>query len=733
MIRSTVIVEGYDLDLLEDIAADFTYSIQDIREPDKRTTDFSKTIQLPGTPKNNALFAHIFDLNIENDYNPSLSNIGYNFNPNKVAKTLLLVDGIQVFQGVLRVLKVSVEDGIITYDTNVLGRLSDILFAMGDKKLSDINFSDLNHELRPDHITDVWYNPTNYPYTYPLIDYGLTTDGINYPIENFAPAIYVKEYIDRMFHQNGFTYKCPLFSLPYFRSLIIPATEKSFFTQGQVAGKYLTMSNRYFSMENRRSGNSWREITFEFTNEQVDPYNMHTGTNLHIQFTRDLDTSIQFNLRFRYLSNNERDAELWVILNNDRDSRFVNETVNSGAFQNMIVEIPRRQWTSGDTLIVAMNIPPKSSLIANADECHWLMPSPTDESAYPIDVGAEVTMSNFISKTVTQKDFFKSIILMHNLYVFTDPDNDKNLLIVPQNQFYDTYAGNAVDWTYKVDYSKAIEVTPMGELTAREFQFTYKEDSDYWNADRYKKKYNEIYGQRKYVVDNDFEKDTKKIELIFSPTPSIQGDILGFNNKRVVPHIYKVTNGLKERDAFNIRVLQYGGMIDSLQTGGNSNYPNYATWYIVDAVNDRLVTATKYPYAGMFNNPVTPTRDLCFGPPLEVFFDVTQGYPDVTLYRYYWQQYINEVANKDSKLWKAYVYLTPNDINQLDFKRLVKIDNTYFKLNKIDGYNPLTNDVTRVELFKTIVQVEVVKAGFILHEDGGYLLHSDGSSRIPYA
>jgi hypothetical protein len=733
MIRSTVIVEGYDLDLLEDIAADFTYSIQDIREPDKRTTDFSKTIQLPGTPKNNALFAHIFDLNIENDYNPSVPNIGYNFNPNKVAKALILVDGIQVFQGVLRVLKVSVDEGVITYETNVLGRLSDILFAMGDKKLSDIDFSDLDHELMPEHITDVWYNPANYPYSYPLIDYGLTTDGINYPIENFAPAIYVKEYIDRMFQQNGFTYKCPLFSLPYFRSLIIPATEKSFFTQGQVAGKYLTISNRYFFMENRRSGNSWREITFEFTNDQIDPYNLHTGTNLHIQFTRDLDTSIQLNLRFKYINNSNRDAELWVILNNDRDSRFVNETVSSGAFQDMVVEIPRRRWTTGDTLIVAINIPPKSTMQANPDECHWLMPSPTDESAYPIDVGAEVTMANFISKTVTQKDFFKSIILMHNLYVFTDPDNDKNLLIIPQNQFYDTYAGNAVDWTYKIDYSKTIEVTPMGELTAREFQFTYKEDSDYWNADRYKKKYNEIYGQRKYVVDNDFEKDTKKIELIFSPTPSVQGDILGFNNKRVVPHIYKVTNGIKERDAFNIRVLQYGGMIDSLQTGGNSNYPNYAPWYIVDAVNERLVTATKYPYAGMFNNPVTPTRDLCFGPPLEVFFDVTQGYPDVTLYRYYWQQYINEVANKDSKLWKAYVYLTPNDINQLDFKRLVKIDNTYFKLNKIDGYNPLTNEVTRVELFKTIVQVEVVKAGFILHEDGGYLLHSDGSSRIPYA
>jgi hypothetical protein len=357
------------------------------------------------------------------------------------------------------------------------------------------------------------------------------------------------------------------------------------------------------------------------------------------------------------------------------------------------------------------------------------MPSPTDTSAYPIDQGAEVKMSNFVSKSVTQKDFFKSIILMHNLYVFTDPDNDTNLYIVPQNQFYNTFAGDAVDWTYKVDYSKEIEVIPMGELTAREFLFTYKEDADYWNADRYKKVYNEVYGQKKYTVDNDFEKDTKKIELIFSPTPSVQ-PLEG--NNRVIPHIYKVDkDGVKQRDAFNIRILQYGGTRWSLNRAGEAGH--YVEWNIVDASNAVILSSITYPYAGMFNDPVSPTRDLCFGPPLETFFQIQPGYPDVGLFRYYWEQFINEVSNKDSKLWKAYVLLTPNDINQLDFKKLVKIDNLYFKLNKIDGYSPLTNDVTRVELFKTIVQVEVVRPGFILHEDGGYLLHSDGSSRIPYA
>src|SRR4051812_10289862 len=203
MIRSSVIVEGYALDLLADIATDFTYSIQDIREPAKRTTDFSKTIDIPGTPKNNSLFAHIFSLNVENQYNPTIPNIGYNFNPNKIAKAVVLVDGIQVFQGVIRILKINQDGRMITYETNVLGRLSDILFSLGDGKLSDIDFSDLDHTLTVAHIQDVWDTPAAYPYTYPLIDYGISVDETEYPIGGVASALFNKKDIYWVFFGGG--------------------------------------------------------------------------------------------------------------------------------------------------------------------------------------------------------------------------------------------------------------------------------------------------------------------------------------------------------------------------------------------------------------------------------------------------------------------------------------------------------------------------------------------------
>jgi hypothetical protein len=48
----------------------------------------------------------------------------------------------------------------------------------------------------------------------------------------------------------------------------------------------------------------------------------------------------------------------------------------------------------------------------------------------------------------------------------------------------------------------------------------------------------------------------------------------------------------------------------------------------------------------------------------------------------------------------AYLYLTIADINQLDFGRLIHIDGINYRLNKIIDFNPVLNQLTKVELLK---------------------------------
>jgi hypothetical protein len=98
-----LLVNGNRVDLGEGVDIALNKSIADIRNPETRSADFSKTITIPGTSQNNKVFNHIFD--VANDiigsgqYNPD-------FNPNKKADCILLVDGMPQISGFIRLTEI---------------------------------------------------------------------------------------------------------------------------------------------------------------------------------------------------------------------------------------------------------------------------------------------------------------------------------------------------------------------------------------------------------------------------------------------------------------------------------------------------------------------------------------------------------------------------------------------------------------------------------------------------
>ena len=62
------------IDLLDNIPYSLNYAIADIREPDKRNSSYSKTIKIPGSKANNIIFAHIFEINIQSNFNANLKH-----------------------------------------------------------------------------------------------------------------------------------------------------------------------------------------------------------------------------------------------------------------------------------------------------------------------------------------------------------------------------------------------------------------------------------------------------------------------------------------------------------------------------------------------------------------------------------------------------------------------------------------------------------------------------------
>jgi hypothetical protein len=280
---------------------------------------------------------------------------------------------------------------------------------------------------------------------------------------------------------------------------------------------------------------------------------------------------------------------------------------------------------------------------------------------------------------------------MFNLYITEDKVKEKHLLIEPYVDYYDL--SESKDWTYKVARDKAWNIKPMGMLNGRFFEYKYKDDNDFYN-EGYKKKYNIPYGSRLEDTSFQFAKDKQTIEIGFSPSVLIQYQ----NTDKVVTAIYKKSSGnavdQEERMDSNIRIMMAKKM-----TGVTS-------WFIrnndaAPASANLGAALTAYGYAGHFDDPVNPTKDINFGAASEIYFDPLT-YPSTNLFNDYWSGYIAEIADKDSKLLTCHVYLTDLDIAQLDFSKPVFIDGVLWRINKVMDYDATSGELTKVELLKVI-------------------------------
>jgi len=289
---------------------------------------------------------------------------------------------------------------------------------------------------------------------------------------------------------------------------------------------------------------------------------------------------------------------------------------------------------------------------------------------------------------VQMSDFLVSIFKMFNLYIEVDPDNDNNLLIETRDLFYKS--GSTKDWTYKLARDKDISLEPLGLITDREYILTYTEDADYYN-EKYQSNRGHTYGRARIEIDNDFVQSSNEIEVVFSPSPLVND---GASN-RIIPYVLDsdIEEGAKPTDA-NVRIMYYGGLI-----------PSDPSWKHRETITGIDHNMTEYPYAGHWDNPLTPTLDINFGLPYELYYQQNSytGQIQVTnanLYNNYHRNYINEITDKDSKVMTAMFRLEPTDINKLDFRDQIVIDNSYWRINRVMNYNPTKEGLTKVELIK---------------------------------
>lgn len=671
MISTEIYIENYQVDLTQDISTDFTYTIDDIKDFGAKNTSFSKTISLPGTANNNKVFGFVFDLGNANVTNDSSPNVNRNFNASKVANCRILIDKIQIFKGVLRLLEIVNQSGTIEYQCSVYGDLGGFISQLGNSRLEDLDFSDYDEDWTFSNITSSWDTVSGYGVYYPLIDTGgVSTNKVDFQYKAFKPALYVKEYLEKIIAGTNYTWDFPLLETDLMKRLIIPCNQR-------ILTKLTNTAFRGDPTPATYNNPTYINITpitlgsFTSSGNTVFTYNSATA------ITTDIDCRI-FGIINSVISGTTATLTLYknaAILK----QQTVGVPVTPIPF-NVDLSVTGITFNLNDTLYVTItsNVTQLQQLGGNLEL------TKTTASNEPINLGEQISINDAIPRGVFQRDFFISICKMFNLYVYDDQFDENKLHIKPYIDFYD---GSVQDWTNKVDRSKAWSIKPMSEINSRYYQFKYKSDNDYYN-ENYRKRYNEGYGDRIYDTEFDFVNNTSSTELIFAASVLYQAT----ETDKIYPAIYKKSNENAAEDSidFVIRIMQ------AQKITGRAN------WKIENG-NTNLGTLTAYGYAGhlYFNSSFVPINDINFGAVYEVFFSTT-SYPATNLFSAYYSDYMSEITDKDSKLLTCQALLNSLDILQLDFSKMVWIDGVLFRINKVLNYNPMNYTTTKVELLKVI-------------------------------
>lgn len=678
MISTEIYVEDNKLDLVDEISTEFSYAIDDIQDFGSRNTSFSKTINITGTANNNKIFGFVFDLGNANITDDTEPNIGYNFNASKVANCRIFIDKIQIFKGVLRILEIVKDGSAIEYQCAVFGELGGFISALGNNRLEDLAtvsgggysaYSAYNKAWTAANITDQTTSVANSHVLFGLIDKGnVSTNKVDFDFRAFRPCFKVKEMLEKIKIQSGYTWDFPYLSNSLFDRLVISANSKTL-SNTSTQAFYATANAASYSTDNYP----------DFTVVTAGNFTI-TGNSYYYNSATALGCTISAQLSLEITDTYPAPPEDVTI-----SLRVNGAVVDSETFPINAVPTPlNTQLEYTTTLNQNDYIDVFISSTANSYDVDsgYLRVDSQTATDVPINYGETIQMDKQLPRGIFQRDFFLSICKMFNLYVYDDPVDEKKIIIKPYINFY---SGATEDWTNKIDRGRPMSIKPMSEINARYYQFKYKQDNDVYN-ENYRKKYAEGYGDNIFDTTFDFVKDTDTTEVIFSSSVLYQAT----GTDKIYPAIYKVgSGGVEESMDFNIRIFQ-------------AKYITGRTGYkIKDGNQDKQNNITTYTYVGHLDDPFTPTNDINFGAPKEIFFSATT-YPTTNLFNAFYSDYMAEITDKDSKLLTCNALLNTIDIYNLDFGKLIWIDGVLFRLNTIEGYNPMDYTTTKVSLLKAI-------------------------------
>jgi hypothetical protein len=749
-------VNGVEIELTEGVPFPLNFSIADIKEPNKRKRNYSKSLAISGTKKNLDFFSSTYLLSLSTVN--GTTNIGFDFDPTlRVPAKYWSDNGELLFNGLFQLEQVMISGGNYVFQCKLFSNFIDLFMKLGDLKVSELGWSEYNHALTRSNVFKSWATsvklngsdtsnfsgglPLGFGYHYGMVDYGYSSTN-TMKINDLAPLIYKREVFEKCLEVSGLTWDSAFLDSSFYKKHLLGfgGGDKIGYPTNEINNRQCNFTETYFNEKTisfvSNSGNvlryyfnkyvdllaSWDGATSTII---TDGFNQNKNFVIKIQKqgTYSLTYTLPIASSFTYIGNDVGGLAHYNLDVTKNGAVIKNYTDNMSSLASLYLNITDTLnlfLDSGDEIGFRFNIffdykIERTAFTLNSAPLNVQIENDTTPFSFNLQciqasliTGDTVELSRFIPE-LKASQFLEAELLMYNLYL-SDADINGVVKIEPLNDYYQDTT-EFIDITDIVDFSKDIIIKPASTIEGKRYKFLWAEDKDFDN-EAYRSTFNYGYGDHIYTVPSTFQTGDRVYQLPYAQTV-VRDNIPPFVRPRIVKLNANVIQPFKGKP----RNYIYNG----LKSGA---------WRLTDTDGVIYTDYSTYPCVHHFDNYQNPTFDLNWGLPIQLAYQNNVVTTD-NLYRRYHERFIKEITGKDSKLVELYVKFNSNDIANLDFSKSIMWNGVLFRLNEVRDFDNNLTTSTQIEIVR-IIEANNIEGEISYHNDvDGWVTNGDDGILSP--
>ena len=693
-------VEG-DLELanFNDFPLAITKGIVNLDNLKERTGTYTKTFKVPNTKNNANLLSSVDNINSRKDYRDALNR----------KPCIILVNNNPIEKGFLQVSKVYNGFDLDSFELVFFGNNIDWVKDAAELKLNAVTWRNNTQTVSTSVINT--YNSSGsdtYDIAFPYVSRGGNQSLQNSTVNDYYPVFYLRSVIERGLNELGWNVSSSFLTTDAdVKKLVCDFPLNFIVSESDVDATRVratkTNANQPLTLNNT--------ATIEFNDDSTPPNQDANGNYNNSTYVYTVPDTANYNLLVTFgasqdvFSGNDFSPAVIRLVNNDTNA-IIDQQEDSGGleagvgnryqYQANFDSIALTTGTNISFRVFAQNLDGSLSAL-NYNDFNIL----GSDSNFPtyfkierkagLESGDIYNLNSVIPDSITLLDVINDFTRMFNIYYWSDIKT-KTIYFEPRNDFFKAQT-EAIEWTDKLDISNKYELDYVSSYK-RNIEFSYKDlNSDEWLKE-WQKRNKRIYAQYKHKLPDRFAEGTTKIQLeLFSASYTIQApEVVPTNGSYIedeIPVTIRIWNNKEETEP-DERISNYNSRIYTFNNG---------TQTALSGIGRKIKmfgnTVSNIPY-GIFEEYSNVTTNI------NLSFTGNEA-NKLGLFATYYSKMLKNIEEGGRLI--AYFNLSSTDIENLDFRKLIYLDNDYdvrgyYLIESVIDYKPVQNGLTKVSLFK---------------------------------